>query len=103
SFTEALPLLFDFLAVADPEHPAPRLDPEVRQRQLIGVMRQVVQSVSETQPMVTMIEDLHWLDASRAGVLERMAQWRDGRAGPRRRSPSRTWSIREPAAGACCW
>ena len=27
-FAGALPLLFDFLGVGDPQHPAPRLDPE---------------------------------------------------------------------------
>jgi class 3 adenylate cyclase len=80
-FAEALPLLFDFLGVADPQDPAPRLDPEARQRQLIGVMRQVIQSVSEAQPMVTLIEDLHWLDAASGEFLEHMV---DAQAGSRR-------------------
>ena len=44
SFAEALPLLFDFLGVSEPQHPPPRLDPEARQRQLIGVMRQVIRA-----------------------------------------------------------
>ena len=78
SFAEALPLVFDFLGVGDPERPAPRLDPEVRQRQLIGVMRQVIQSAA--QPTVTLIEDLHWLDAASAEFLEQMV---DARAGSR--------------------
>ncbi len=80
SFADALPLLFDFLGVADPERPAPRLDAEVRQRQLIGVMRQLIQSTSAAQPTVTMIEDLHWLDAASAAFLEQMV---DARAGSR--------------------
>ncbi len=79
-FADALPLLFDFLGVADPQRPAPRLDPEARQRQLIGLMRQVIQSVSETQPTVTLIEDLHWLDAASGEFLEHMV---DARAGSR--------------------
>ena len=79
-FAEALPLLYDFLGVADPEHPAPRLDPEARQRQLIGLMRQLIQRVSATQPTVTMIEDLHWLDPASAEFLEHMV---DARAGSR--------------------
>ena len=32
SFDDDLPLIFDFLAVPDPERPAPRMDPEARQR-----------------------------------------------------------------------
>ncbi len=79
-FTETLPLLFDFLGVSDPQRPAPRLEPEARQRQLIGVMRQVTQTVSETQPTVTLIEDLHWLDAASAEFLEHNV---DARAGTR--------------------
>jgi class 3 adenylate cyclase len=67
-FADALPLLFDFLGVADPQRPAPRLDPEARQRQLLAVMRQVIQSVSEDRPTITLIEDLHWLDDAN-GVL----------------------------------
>ena len=39
---EALPLLFDFLGVPDPERPPPRLDPEARQRQLVAFTGEVV-------------------------------------------------------------
>jgi adenylate cyclase len=77
-FADALPLLFDFLGVADPQRPAPRLDPEARQRQLLAVMHQVIQSVSETQTMVTMIEDLHWLDAASGEFLEHMVEAQGG-------------------------
>ncbi len=71
-YADALPLLFDFLGVPDVEHPAPPLDPEVRQRQLIDLMREVTQRSATSQPMVTMIEDLHWLDDSSAEFLEHM-------------------------------
>jgi class 3 adenylate cyclase len=80
SFADALPLLFDFLGVSDPQRPAPRLDPEARQRQIIAVMRQVIQSVSEEQPTVTLVEDLHWLDDASGEFLEHMV---DARAGSR--------------------
>jgi class 3 adenylate cyclase/tetratricopeptide (TPR) repeat protein len=75
-FADALPLLFDFLGVADPQHPAPRLDPEARQRQLLAVMRQVIQSVSEKQTAITMIEDLHWLDEASGEFLAQMVEAR---------------------------
>jgi class 3 adenylate cyclase/tetratricopeptide (TPR) repeat protein len=77
-FAEALPLVYDFLGVSDPQNPAPRLDPDLRQRQLIGVMRHIIRSASEQQPTVTMVEDLHWLDAASAEFLEHMV---DARAG----------------------
>jgi class 3 adenylate cyclase/tetratricopeptide (TPR) repeat protein len=62
SFHEALPLLFDFLGVGDPERPAPKMDPEARQRQLLSLVRRFVQARSRIQTAVTLIEDLHWLD-----------------------------------------
>lgn len=80
-FAEALPLLFDFLDVSDPQHPAPRLDPAGRQRQLIAVMRQMIQSADEQLPTVTFIEDLHWIDAASADFLDHMV---DAMAGSHR-------------------
>jgi adenylate cyclase len=77
-FADALPLLFDFLGVADPQRPAPKLDPEARQRQLLAVMRQVIQSVSEERPTITLIEDLHWLDDASEEFLAQMVEARAG-------------------------
>jgi len=62
SFEEDLPLLFDFLGVADPERQAPKIDPDARQRQLLSMLRRFVQARSRLQTAVTLIEDLHWLD-----------------------------------------
>ncbi len=77
-FADTLPLVYDFLGVADPQNPAPRLDPEARQRQLIGVIRQIIRSTSEKAPTVTMVEDLHWLDPASAEFLEHMVDARQG-------------------------
>ncbi|MEN8160238.1 MAG: AAA family ATPase, partial [Myxococcota bacterium] len=77
-FAEALPLLFDFLGVPDPQRPAPRLDPEARQRQILAVMRQVIQSVAEGKPTITLIEDLHWMDAASGEFLEQMVEAQSG-------------------------
>jgi class 3 adenylate cyclase/tetratricopeptide (TPR) repeat protein len=69
SFGEDLPLIFDFLAVPDPERPSPRMDPEARQRRLLGLTKRLVRAQSAREPGVTVFEDLHWLDpASEAFV-----------------------------------
>jgi adenylate cyclase len=78
AFAETLPLVCEFLAVGDPQNPAPKLDPDARQRQLVGVIRQIIRSASARQPAVTMIEDLHWLDAASAEFLEHMVDAREG-------------------------
>ena len=78
AYREDLPVLFDFFGVSDPEHPAPPMDPEVRQRQLFSVLRRTVQRDNSAGTMVTLIEDLHWLDGASEAWLE---QWVDAHAG----------------------
>jgi len=71
SFADVLPTLFDFLGVADPAQPAPKMDPDVRQRRLFSVTRGLLGLTAAEQPGVVMVEDLHWLDgASEAWVRD---------------------------------
>ncbi len=78
--TESLPLLFDFLGVADPERPAPELAPEARQRRLVDFDVRYSIARSQREPMVTLYEDLHWMDEASlswlAALVERAAQTR---------------------------
>jgi tetratricopeptide (TPR) repeat protein len=67
---DSLPLVFDFLGVPDPERPVPAMEPEARQRQLFAIVRSVMQARSRREPLVTLIEDLHWIDAASEAVLE---------------------------------
>ena len=67
SFREVLPLLFDFLGVPNPERPAPRMDPEARQRQLFDILRRLVRAGQGDT--VTLIEDLHWMDRASEAFL----------------------------------
>jgi class 3 adenylate cyclase len=43
ALAEGLPVLFDFLEVPDPEHPAPQLSGEARMRRVFDVLRRVTQ------------------------------------------------------------
>jgi len=72
--TEALPLLFDFLGVSDPEGPAPRVDPEARQRRLFAAMRRVMHAQSRREATVTLVEDLHWIDHGSEAFLESLVE-----------------------------
>ncbi|HEY1356214.1 MAG TPA: adenylate/guanylate cyclase domain-containing protein [Solirubrobacterales bacterium] len=62
ALVEDLPLLFDFLAVPDPERPAPRIDPDARRRQLLGVVKRLIRAQGTIEPGISLYEDLHWLD-----------------------------------------
>jgi class 3 adenylate cyclase/predicted ATPase len=70
SLRDALPLIFDFLSVPDPEHPLPPMEPEARQRQLHATVKRVVQARSRREPAIVLLEDLHWFDSGSEGVLE---------------------------------
>jgi class 3 adenylate cyclase len=63
TLTEGLSVVFDFLGVSDPERPAPPLNPEARQRQLIDVIRRLARARSAARrPAILLFEDLHWFD-----------------------------------------
>ena len=82
-FREVLPVMFEFFGVPDPERPVPHMEPEAKQRVLFGVLRKIVQGADPragAQNFVTLIEDLHWMDAASEAFLE---QWVDALAGGR--------------------
>jgi class 3 adenylate cyclase/tetratricopeptide (TPR) repeat protein len=70
ALTDALPLVFDFLGVADPADPPPRMEPEARQRRLFALAKQIGQARSRREPELLIFEDLHWIDAGSAPFLE---------------------------------
>jgi len=77
-FRDVLPVLFDFLGVADPAEPPPRMEAEARQRQLTSVSRRLLRQAPAERPGLILVEDLHWLDgASEAWIRD----WVDAIAG----------------------
>ena len=55
-FADDRALVLDFLGVADPKVPA------VRQRRLFTFLRRLIQRRTEADPIVLLIDDLHWID-----------------------------------------
>jgi class 3 adenylate cyclase/tetratricopeptide (TPR) repeat protein len=78
SLRDLLPVMFEFFGVTDPEHPPPRMDPEAKLRQLFAVLRKEVREGKAANRLVTLIEDLHWMDAGSEAFLQ---QWVDAIAG----------------------
>ncbi len=66
---EELPLLFELLAVGDPERPAERMAPEARQRRLLALLKRLARAQSAQQASLFVIEDLHWLDEASEAYL----------------------------------
>ena len=68
-FADELPMLFDFLGVPDPARPAPQLSAEARQRALKAIVCRLVSAPERREPVVVVIEDLHWIDEGSAAML----------------------------------
>jgi adenylate cyclase len=77
-FLDVLPLVFEFLSVPDPERPAPRMDPEQKQRQMAEFLRRVVRLQSARVPTVLLIDDLHWIDRASDEVVAQLADAIEG-------------------------
>ena len=69
-FEDSLSVLFDFLGIQDPVRPALRMDPDARQRQLVHLMRRVMQQHGRERPPVLLLEDLHWFDGGSSALLK---------------------------------
>ena len=80
-FADDLPLLFDFLAVPDPQRPPPKLNPEARQRQLLDMVKRLVRAQGESEPTVNLLEDLHWVDPGTELFLAALVQALPGTRG----------------------
>jgi class 3 adenylate cyclase/tetratricopeptide (TPR) repeat protein len=74
SLEGALPLLLDFLGVSDPSLPPPDLDPEARQRQLVGLVQRLVRARPAREPALLLVEDLHWLDGGSETFVEALVE-----------------------------
>ena len=71
---DALPLIFDFLEVPDPDRPVLQMAPEVRMRRIFDVVQRVTARRSEREVLVLIFEDLHWFDPQSEAFLERLIQ-----------------------------
>jgi len=69
-FEDALPLVFDFLGVPDPDRPAPVADPADIRRQLFAIIARLVRALGEREPSVLLLEDLHWFDDGTASFFD---------------------------------
>jgi class 3 adenylate cyclase len=67
-----LPLLFDFLGVADPSHRAEELGAEARRRRIFAAVKRLVHGSTGAGAMLLLLEDLHWFDAASLALAEEL-------------------------------
>jgi class 3 adenylate cyclase/DNA-binding winged helix-turn-helix (wHTH) protein/tetratricopeptide (TPR) repeat protein len=71
---EAVPLLAGLLTLPLPEerYPPKALTPEQQRHKTLDVLLTLVEALVERQPVLVIVEDLHWVDASTLELLERL-------------------------------
>ena len=74
AFAPDLPLLFEFLGVADPGRPLAPLDTEARQHHLLAAVTRAVTTRRDDQAAVLVVEDLHWFDDASTAFLEQLVE-----------------------------
>jgi class 3 adenylate cyclase/tetratricopeptide (TPR) repeat protein/ribosomal protein L40E len=72
TFKDTLSIWFDFLAVADRKQQAIRANGEERQRKLFALIQRLVQTMSKREPLIILVEDLHWIDPSSDAFIARL-------------------------------
>jgi class 3 adenylate cyclase len=66
---EELPLVLDFLGLADAKSPPPAMAAGERRDRLFAFVRRLVQTHSANEPTVLLIDDVHWIDQESNAVL----------------------------------
>jgi class 3 adenylate cyclase/ribosomal protein L40E len=71
-FKNTLPIWFEFLAVADPHQLQIADAPEERQHKLFALIQRLIHTKSNREPMVILVEDLHWIDPASDAMIGRI-------------------------------
>lgn len=70
-----LPLLGDLLSLPIPDNPVTAaFDPRLRQEALFTLAIEIVQTWAQQQPLLVMIEDVHWMDEASWGLTVALAR-----------------------------
>jgi class 3 adenylate cyclase/tetratricopeptide (TPR) repeat protein len=73
--TDAFPLLAPLLNLpSSTEHPLSALPPEQQRRRLLATLVECVLSSAGTQPLIIVLEDLHWVDPSTLELIQLLVE-----------------------------
>ncbi|MEM9488783.1 MAG: adenylate/guanylate cyclase domain-containing protein [Myxococcota bacterium] len=73
--TEAVPLFAQLLSVAgEKQYETPNLSPQAQRDKTLDLLVKVLLRQAELQPLVFMVEDLHWLDPSTLQFIDTLAE-----------------------------
>jgi predicted ATPase len=69
-----LPYLLAVLGIEEPHSPLQQMDPRIRRQRTMAALKQVFVRESLNQPLILILEDLHWLDAETQEFLDTLSE-----------------------------
>jgi predicted ATPase len=74
SLEDTLPYLFSLLGISDAASSMQQMDPQIKQRRTFEAIKRLLLRESLNQPLLTMFEDLHWLDGETQALLDVLSE-----------------------------
>ena len=70
---DTLPYLFGLLGIQESPDPLVQMNPQVRRRRSLEVIKRIILRESLEHPLVVIFEDLHWIDCETQALLDLLA------------------------------
>ncbi len=74
SLEEALPYLFALLGIAETPSALAQMDPTIRRRRTLEAIKRLLVRESVNQPIILVLEDLHWIDRETEAFLDALVE-----------------------------
>jgi predicted ATPase len=71
---DTLPYLFALLGIADPSAALTQMDPQIRRQRTFEAIKRLLVRESLNQPVLLLMEDLHWLDRETQAWLDLLSE-----------------------------
>src|SRR5205823_3758348 len=66
---DTLPYLFTLLSLNPAGDPVAQMDPQIKRRRTQDAVNRILLRESLNQPLIVIVEDLHWIDSETQGLL----------------------------------
>src|SRR5262249_17178256 len=71
---DTVPYLYALLGVEDQPSPLQQMDPQLRRQRTFAALKRLFLRESVNQPVILIVEDLHWIDSETQGVLDTFSE-----------------------------